>query len=225
MLQKSRELELAHKEIILAEKLAALGHISAGMAHEIRNPLNSINLFAQILLSVPELDGENCEYVLKIIQEVERIDNILRQMLAASKGNQNRKNRVDLAGTINKVLKYYQVQIDAQQVEVATSIESKPPVIQADPLEVEQIFNNLIGNALFEMPSGGRLTLTLKSDAEKLLVRVSDTGKGILSENLSRIFDPFFTTKEKGTGFGLSVVLRIVNGCGGKIKAESVAGE
>lgn len=225
VLQKSRELELAHKEIILAEKLAALGHISAGMAHEIRNPLNSINLFAQILLSVPELDGENCEYVLKIIQEVERIDNILRQMLAASKGNQNRKNRVDLAGTINKVLKYYQVQIDAQQVEVATSIESKPPVIQADPLEVEQIFNNLIGNALFEMPSGGRLTLTLKSDAEKLLVRVSDTGKGILSENLSRIFDPFFTTKEKGTGFGLSVVLRIVNGCGGKIKAESVAGE
>ena len=225
VLQKSRELELAHKEIILAEKLAALGHISAGMAHEIRNPLNSINLFAQILLSVPELDGANCEYVLKIIQEVERIDNILRQMLAASKGNQNRKNRVDLAGTINKVLKYYQVQIDAQQVEVATSIESKPPMIQADPLEMEQIFNNLIGNALFEMPCGGRLTITLKSDAEKLLLRVSDTGKGIVRENLSRIFDPFFTTKEKGTGFGLSVVLRIVNGCGGKIKAESVAGE
>ncbi len=225
VMQKSRELELAHKEIILAEKLAALGHISAGMAHEIRNPLNSINLFAQILQSAPELDEENCEYVQKISQEVERIDNILVQMLAASKGNQKDKNRIDLPRTIAQVLKNYQVQIDAQQVEVATSIDRNPPMIQADPVEIEQIFTNLIGNALFEMPAGGRLTITLRSDAEKLSVKVSDTGRGIPSENISRVFDPFFTTKEKGTGFGLSVVLRIVNGCGGKVKAESVAGE
>lgn len=225
VMQKSRELELAHKEIILAEKLAALGHISAGMAHEIRNPLNSINLFAQILQSAPELDDENCDYVQKIIQEVERIDNILVQMLAASKGNQKDKNRVDLTRTIDQVLKNYQAQIDAQQVEVATSIDRNPPMIQADPLEIEQIFTNLIGNALFEMPRGGRLTISLRSDAEKLSVKVSDTGRGIPRENISRVFDPFFTTKEKGTGFGLSVVLRIVNGCGGKVKADSVAGE
>ena len=225
VMQKSRELESAHKEIILAEKLAALGHISAGMAHEIRNPLNSINLFAQILQSAPELDDENCDYVQKIIQEVERIDNILVQMLAASKGNQKNRNRVNLARTIEQVLKNYQVQIDAQQVEVATSIDRNPPVIHADPLEIEQIFTNLIGNALFEMPAGGRLTIILRSDAEKLSVKVSDTGRGIPSENISRVFDPFFTTKEKGTGFGLSVVLRIVNGCGGKVKADSVVGE
>ena len=160
----------------------------------------------------------------KVIYEVERIDNILVQMLASSKGDQKGKNQVALAAMINKVLENYSVQIEAQQVEVATSIDTDSPKIQADPLEVEQIFTNLIGNALFEMPGGGRLTITLRSDAEKLLIRVSDTGKGIPGENLSRVFDPFFTTKEKGTGFGLSVVLRIVNGCGGKIKAENIEG-
>ncbi len=225
VLQKSRELELAHKEIILAEKLAALGHISAGMAHEIRNPLNSINLFAQILLSAPELDDENSEYAQKIIQEVERVDNILVQMLAASKGGAHGKVAVDLTKTIDKVLRDYRVQIDAQQVEIATSIDRNPPTIQADPLEMEQIFTNLIGNALFEMPRGGRVTITLRSDAETLLIKVSDTGQGIPSKNLARVFDPFFTTKMKGTGFGLSVVLRIINGCGGKISVDSVEGE
>jgi hypothetical protein len=225
VLQKSRELEMAHKEIILAEKLAALGHLSAGMAHEIRNPLNSINLFAQILLSVPELDDENTDYVQKIIQEVERIDNILMQMLAASKGGELGKKPVDLAKTIETVLSNYRVQIEAQQVEIATSLDPKPSMLLADPLEMEQIFTNLISNALFEMPSGGRLTITLRSDAEKLQIKVSDTGIGIPSKNLSRVFDPFFTTKTKGTGFGLSVVMRIVNGCGGKISAESAVGE
>jgi len=225
VLQKSRELENAHKEIIQAEKLAALGHISAGMAHEIRNPLNSINLFAQILSSVPELDDENRDYVYKITQEVERIDNILLQMLASSKGDGKKQNRIDLTQVIDKVLADYRVQIVAQKVEVDFSVDAQAPMIEADPLEIEQIFTNLIGNALFEMPVGGTLGVSLTSDAEKMLIRISDTGKGIAPENMSRIFDPFFTTKEKGTGFGLSVVLRIVNSCGGKISADSRPGE
>jgi len=225
VLEKSRELENAHKEIIQAEKLAALGHISAGMAHEIRNPLNSINLFAQILLSTPELDEENRDYVVKITQEVERIDNILLQMLASSKGDRKKQNRIDLTRVIDKVLADYRVQIVAQNVKVLFNVDAQAPMIEADPLEIEQIFTNLIGNALFEMTNGGTLGVSLTSDAEKLLIRISDTGRGIPPENLSRIFDPFFTTKEKGTGFGLSVVLRIVNGCGGKINADSRPGE
>ena len=225
VLEKSRELENAHREIIQAEKLAALGHISAGMAHEIRNPLNSINLFAQILSSAPELDEENLSYVTKITQEVERIDNILRQMLASSKGERKKQNRIDLTGVIDKVLANYRVQIVSQQVEVAFKIDAQAPMVEADPLEIEQIFTNLIGNALFEMPTGGTLGVTLTTNAEKLMIRISDTGKGIPPENLSRVFDPFFTTKEKGTGFGLSVVLRIVNGYGGKIGVDSRPGE
>ncbi len=222
VLQKSRELEQAHKEIIASEKLAALGHIAAGMAHEVRNPLNSINLFAQILQSDPQLDAENQEYIQKISQEVERIDNILVQMLAASTSEDKKQSWVDIGAVIDRVLADLMVKICSQGVEVELEADPQVPQIQADPLEIEQIFTNLIGNALFEMPEGGTLKISLSSDAEKLLVKVADSGPGIPQENLSRIFDPFFTTKEKGTGFGLSVVLRVVNGCGGKVRAENL---
>ncbi|NOQ52084.1 MAG: response regulator [Desulfuromonadaceae bacterium] len=225
VVSKSRELELAHKEIIQAEKLATLGHISAGMAHEIRNPLNSINLFAEILQSVPELDEENRGYVKKITQEVERIDHILMQMLAASKRNGKKQNRVDLTDIITTVLANYKVKISAQNIKVNCRLDAQSPMVEGDPLEIEQIFTNLIGNALYEMPTGGCLGISMESNAESIKVSVSDTGQGIPQENMARIFDPFFTTKEKGTGFGLSVVLRIVKSCGGKIRVDSSQGE
>ena len=224
VLEKSCELEKAHKEIIQSEKLAALGHISAGMAHEIRNPLNSINLFAQILLSEDELNEENRSYVCKIMQEVERIDKILMQMLASSRSRDNKQKQVDMVKIIDKILNDYHARISTQKIKLVLDIDSQVPSIQADPLEMEQIFTNLIGNALFEMPNGGTLEVSLHGDAEKLSVKVADTGQGIPQENISRVFDPFFTTKEKGTGFGLSVVLRIINSCGGKISVDSPPG-
>ena len=218
--EKSSELERAHQEIIQAEKLAALGHMSAGMAHEIRNPLNSINLFAQILLSAEGLDEENQSYVYKITQEVERIDEILIQMLA-SNSNQNSKHPIDLVEIIDKVVGDYQARIESQHVELKINLNRKIPLIRVDSLEVEKIFTNLIGNALYEMPEGGTLSIALQADVEKIIIMVSDTGPGIPSQNITRIFDPFFTTKEKGTGFGLSVVLRVVNSLGGRITVDS----
>jgi len=220
VLEKSFELEQAHREIIQSEKLAALGHMSAGMAHEIRNPLNSINLFAQILLSAEGLDAENQSYVYKITQEVERIDEILIQMLA-SNSNQSSKQPIDLVEIIDKVVGDYQTRIESQYVELKVNLNRKIPLIRVDSLEVEKIFTNLIGNALYEMPEGGTLTIDLQADVEKIIIMVSDTGPGIPSQNMTRIFDPFFTTKEKGTGFGLSVVLRVVNSLGGRITVDS----
>lgn len=222
--EKSAQLEQAHKEIIQSEKLAALGHISAGMVHEIRNPLNSINLFAQILLSAEGLDEENQGYIYKITQEVERIDEILIQMLASSPSHENKLRRVNLADIIDKVLSDYHTRIDKQQIELNLIIDRQAPLIKADSFEVEKIFTNLIGNALFEMPAGGILTISMRTDAEKLSVMVADTGLGIPHENIPRIFDPFFTTKEKGTGFGLSVALQVVKSCGGKIHVDSSPG-
>ncbi len=222
--KKSSELAQAHKEIVQAEKLAALGHISAGMVHEIRNPLNSINLFAQILLSAEGLDEENQGYVYKITQEVERIDGILLQMLASTPGDDNKKRWVDFAEIIDKVLNDYQTRINNQKVKLELNIDRQATLIIADSLEIEQIFTNLVGNALFEMASGGTLTISLQADAEKLSVVVADTGSGIPPENIPRIFDPFFTTKEKGAGFGLSVVLRVVKSCSGKIYVDSSPG-
>ena len=222
--EKSSELEQAHKEIIQSEKLAALGHMSAGMAHEIRNPLNSISLFAQILLSAEGLGEENQGYAYKITQEVERIDEILVQMLASSPDDNNRQKLVDLVEIIDKVLSDYQARIDKQRVDLKLNINRKAPLIRADSHEIEKIFTNLIGNALYEMPEGGVLTVALQADVEKILVMISDTGSGIPSGNVSRIFDPFFTTKQKGTGFGLSVVLQVVSSLGGRITVDSPPG-
>lgn len=222
--EKSFELEQAHKEIIQSEKLAALGHISAGMVHEIRNPLNSINLFAQILLSEEELSDENQAYVNKITQEVERIDGILVQMLASSPVDKSQLKKVDLIEIIDKVLNDYQTRIENQQVSLQLNIDNKVPSIRAEELEVEKIFTNLISNALFEMASGGTLTISLQADAEKISISVTDTGSGVPIENIPRIFDPFFTTKEKGTGFGLSIVLQVVKSCCGKIYVDSPPG-
>ena len=219
--EKSFELEKAHKEIIQSEKLAALGHMSAGMAHEIRNPLNSISLFAQILLSAEGLDEENQSYVYKITQEVERIDDILIQMLASNSDTMNRQKQTDLVEVIEKVIGDYQSRIDNQQIDLQVDLNQNIPLLRVDSLEVEKIFSNLIGNALYEMPEGGTLTIVLQADVEKIIIMVSDTGPGIPSQNIPRIFDPFFTTKEKGTGFGLSVVLRVVNNLGGRVTVDS----
>ncbi len=222
--EKSQELELAHREILQTEKLAALGHISAGMAHEIRNPLNAINLFAQILSGAYCEDLENSSYIRKIIEEVERVDSILVKMLAASRGTSAPRSEVGFEKVARKVLADCEVLCRSQRVMVECLIEEDIPLIIADPTDIEQIFTNLVTNALFEMQQGGRLGVRLTLDEGFIRLEISDTGRGIPKEHLSQIFDPFFTTKEKGTGFGLSVVLRIVRGYGGLIKAESEVG-
>ncbi len=222
--EKSQELELAHREILQAEKLAALGHISAGMAHEIRNPLNAINLFAQILSGAYSEDLENSSYIRKIIEEVERVDSILIKMLAASRGTAAPRSEVRFDQVARRVLADCEVLCRSQRVAVECLIEEDIPPLIADPTEIEQIFTNLVTNALFEMQQGGRLGVRLILDEGFIHLEISDTGRGIPKEHLNQIFDPFFTTKEKGTGFGLSVVLRIVRGYGGLIKAESEVG-
>ena len=194
------------------------------MVHEIRNPLNSINLFAQILLSAEELGEENQSYVYKITQEVERIDGILIQMLASSPVDKGKLKKVNLTEVIDKVLLDYRARIEKQQVVLQLKVDSQVPSIRADPLDIEKVFTNLISNALFEMTAGGVLTISLQADAEKISITVADTGSGIPAANISRIFDPFFTTKEKGTGFGLSVVLQVVKSCCGKIHVDSPPG-
>ncbi len=220
--EKSAELQRAQNEVIQAEKLAAFGHLSAGMAHEIRNPLNSISLFSQILRSGLDVDSDLLEYPDKIIKEVDRIDSILRKLLDASKRPHLELQQVDLAQEIMQCLEIFEPQIKMQGIAVETEIEQTPPLIEADPHEIAQIFNNIIVNSLHEMPAGGALKITLRHDEENLLVDITDSGGGIPTENLYRIFDPFFTTKERGTGLGLSVVLRIVKGYGGKINVDSL---
>lgn len=218
--EKTHELERAHAEIVQSEKLAALGHLSAGMAHEIRNPLNSISLFAQVLRGAVS-DEERSSYVDKIMSEVDRVDALLVKLLAASKSPHVEIRAVDVSELMNGLLAELEPQLDARQIETRVRIAEHLPLIQADPDEISQIFSNLLVNAIYEMSDGGELSIDLSSGSGEVKIVVKDTGQGILAEHLNKVFDPFFTTKEKGTGFGLSVVLRIVKTYGGHISVDS----
>jgi signal transduction histidine kinase len=222
--EKTAELERAHHEILLTEKLAALGHLSAGMAHEIRNPLNSISLFAQVMCNGLENEPEMQSYSGKIISETERIDAILVKLLSTSKRSPFQLRTIYIADVIEESLQPFLEQMQAQEIVLRRQLLQTPSIL-ADADELGQVFSNLFSNALFEMKQGGTLSVTLTHDDKAVMVTVSDTGGGILEDHLNEIFDPFFTTKERGTGFGLSVVLRIVKTYSGRIDVESEPGK
>jgi len=222
--EKTMELEHAQDEIIQAEKLATLGHISAGLAHEIRNPLNSISLFSQIL--APQLQGdlEQSECVDKILREVDRIDGLLIKLLAASKQDHGEHGQIAVEEVATEVLTNLREQAVVQKVELDVDLAEQLPTLLANRGEIEQIFSNLCGNSLQAMEEGGTLKVAIGANSEFLSIEVADTGCGIPEANLAKVFDPFFTTKSKGTGFGLSVVLRIVKTYHGRIEVDSEAG-
>ena len=217
--EKSAELDRVQAEIVQTEKLATLGYLSAGMAHEIRNPLNSISLFVQLIKSGLD-DPEKVDYIEKILKEVDRIDGILSKLLDASKRPRYSLKAVNLDAIIDNTLEVFRPQIELHRIDVRREFRRIPPVLEADPSELEQIFTNLFLNAIHEMPDGGALSVELDHDDREILVRVGDTGKGIPEDHITKIFDPFFTTKSKGSGLGLSVVLRIVKTYQGKIAVE-----
>jgi signal transduction histidine kinase len=217
--EKSEALQRAQVEIVQSEKLATLGYLAAGMAHEIRNPLNSISLFVQLIRSGLE-EHEQKEYIEKILNEVDRIDGILRKLLDAARRPKFEISDVHIDRLIDQVLGMFHPQMDLQGIRVVREFRTIPGALKADPSEIEQIFTNLFLNAIHEMPADGVLTVQLDCDEHDVIIRVGDTGKGIPKKNIPNIFDPFFTTKSKGTGMGLSVVLRIVKNYKGKIEVE-----
>jgi len=217
--EKSVALRRAQAEIVQSEKLATLGYLSAGMAHEIRNPLNSIALFVQLIRSGLE-EPERLDYVEKILKEVDRIDGILRKLLDASKRPRFEISEVRIDHILEHTLDAFTPQLQQKRIKVVSDIRSIPPAIKADPMEIEQIFTNLFLNSIHVMPEEGTLGVQLDQDESYINLKVSDTGPGIPPENLPNIFDPFFTTNSRGTGLGLSVVLRIVKTYKGKIEVE-----
>ena len=215
--KESAALTRAHAEVVQSQKLATLGYLAAGMAHEIRNPLNSISLFTQLLRDGIN-DPEKQEYIEKILKEVDRVDGTLRKLLDTAKRPVYELTDVKLERVIQNALEAFTPQITVQGIKVKFIFSGTMPELKADPAELEQIFTNLFLNAIHEMSAGGELTIELLQENNDAVILVSDSGKGIPKENLPNIFDPFFTTKSRGTGMGLSVVLRIVKNYGGRIE-------
>lgn len=218
--KESEALRKAHAEVVQSQKLATLGYLAAGMAHEIRNPLNSISLFVQLIKEGVE-DSEKIEYVEKILQEVDRVDGTLRKLLDTAKRPRFELTEVSIGDIIQKALDSFTPQMNTQKVALSFSRKRNLPRLKADPAEIEQIFTNLFLNAIDEMPEGGGLAIELDREGNDITIRVSDSGYGIPEANLPNIFDPFFSTKSRGTGMGLPIVLRIIKNYGGKIEVAA----
>jgi signal transduction histidine kinase len=222
--EKTMELQKVQEEIVQTEKMSTLGYISAGMAHEIRNPLNSIGLYVQLLKGGLD-DPERYEFLDKIEMEVRRIDGILRKLMDAVKRPRYHLQQVSIPRVIDSLLELFQSRAKMHGIRIERDYRATPPQILADATEIEQIFSNLFANSIEEMAEGGVLTIVLEQREDTVHIEVTDTGKGIPHEDLQRIFDPFFTTKNTGTGLGLSVVLRIIRTYNGKIEVKSLLGK
>lgn len=227
-----RQLEDRHAaEIRRAEHLAALGKVAAGIAHEINNPLAGMQNCVRTLLKGTIDERRRARYLEMLREGLARIDRIVSQLLNFARESPPRLARTDLAAVVTDALALVEHEVQARNIVCAVAFEPGLPALVADARQLEQVFLNIVMNALEAMPPGGTITITAgvrRRDGDRFVeARIADTGVGIPPENLPRVFDPFFTTKEvgNGTGLGLSVSYGIVKAHGGAIEVESEVGK
>lgn len=205
-LKASREkMEETYRQMLQAEKLTALGRLSAGLAHEIRNPLTSIKALFQALRDEPELRREDIEMVLSAVNQM---DELVAKFLGFARSDNFHSNDIYPNAILKQILRLVHFQSKNQQIELALELSKLPPVKGDDDM-IRQALLNLVMNAIEAMPSGGRLTLASRLAAGQVEIAIKDTGVGVPEKIKDKIFDPFFTTKPEGTGLGLGIVYNI----------------
>ena len=216
------------QELLHKEKLASVGQLAAGVAHEINNPLGTVLLFAGVLhKELPEDDPRRNDLKM-IIQETARCKTIVADLLNFARQQEVLAQETDVHTLLEQVIEKVCHQPSFAQVEIVRQFSLDMPIIQADPAQLQQVFINLLDNAAEAMEGGGTLTLATRStDSHWVEIKVSDTGCGIPEENLGKLFNPFFTTKPsgQGTGLGLSIVYGIVKMHSGQIAIQSKMGQ
>ena len=216
------------------ERLAALGQMAAGLAHEIRNPLGSIKGAAQVLQPIGQESNDSSikEFLNIIVEEVDRLNKIVSQFLDYARPYRGDPRPLDINDVVRKTLQLLENEEDAARVEISTALVEGLPQVRADPEQLRQVFLNLSINALQAMGPEGKLHVSssLRRSTRRgvaaafLEVRFRDTGAGIPTGDLKNLFIPFFTTKEKGTGLGLPISQRIIENHGGTIEVRSKPG-
>jgi two-component system sensor histidine kinase HydH len=209
------------------QRLAAVGRLAGGVAHEIRNPLSSIKGFATYFKERSHANDEAFDMAAILIQEVERLDRVVGQLLDFSRPAKPARRAAVVRDFLEASLKRVATAAEDKSVRMDLSIGTGVAEAYFDPDLIHQVLLNLYLNALEAMPEGGRLTVTagLSNDKQRLMINVSDTGCGIPADGVSQIFDPYFTTKATGTGLGLAIVHNIVEAHGGEVLVESEPGE
>ena len=238
--ESNRKLKLAQDEVIRSEKLASVGRLAAGVAHEIGNPIGIILGYIEILRQDMSNTQKDSESLKRLEKEVMRIDTIIRELLSFSRPNTISLQPIQANAVIREAASIITHQKGFRGIHLELNLDDSLPLIMGDEGFFQQVLINLFINAMDAMPDGGTLSVTSEHRTvcnhgpldytlpkDGITILVSDTGSGIDQKNLNKIFDPFFTTKNpgKGTGLGLSVCHRIIESLGGIITVQSVPGK
>jgi signal transduction histidine kinase len=210
-----------YTHLLQAEKLSTIGQISAGLAHELKNPVTTLKMLFQAFKEQPDMTKEDAEI---IYGEIEKIENILKRFLGFVKQKNLNISEININTLIDRVLSLSTFDLQNYGIVVHKDMLETLPTIKGDRSLLEQVFLNLIINSIEAMPKGGEIRISGKTDENFVEVMIWDKGSGIPSNISSKVFDPFFTTKENGTGLGLSIAYNIVKAHGGKLFFDSKEG-
>lgn len=223
------------RELGQSEKLAALGQVTAMMAHQIGTPLNSISGYIQLMVREGNLTATDCQRLKIIESQLDRLADSVKQMLSFTRQPKPQARFLDVNGILEELIHLSEPWLHARNVQISSSLASGLPLILGDSTQLQTVFLNLVTNAIDAMPNGGLLTINTRrllprqpsQDGEWLEVSFSDTGIGITEEAKKRIFDPFFTTKKvgEGTGLGLAICDKIVKEHSGRLDIHSEVGK
>ena len=211
-----------------AEQMKLVGEWAAGLAHEIKNPLAGIKVSVEVLLEELNISPDDRSIVLRAVGEIKRIETLLKSLLNFAKPPKLQLTRIDMNALLDQTLDFslkHPALSSSSSIEINLSknFDKNIPVMQADPVQLQQIFLNLLFNAIEAMPDGGELNIKSSYDqnAGTIKIEISDTGKGIDQKIMADIFKPFFTTKSKGSGLGLAITRRVVEEHGGTMSVTS----
>jgi len=224
-----REYELkppTRQQIDWTEKLASIGRLAAGVAHEINNPLTGVLTFACLMREKPNMDEQDRQDLDMIIHETTRAAEIVRGLLDFARERPTLRQPVDINEAVRRTVRLIRGQKSFDQIVIEEALTEDIPLVLGDLNQLQQVLLNLSLNACEAMPSGGKLTITSAFCDGKVVVRLTDTGTGIPADLLDKIFEPFFTTKPvgKGTGLGLSVSYGLIQTHSGALEVESEEG-
>jgi PAS domain S-box-containing protein len=228
-LRMQEELEKTQLQLLQAEKMASLGKLAAGVAHQLNNPLGGITLFTKIILEEHSLDATLQEDLHRILRDAERCRDTVKELLEFARQTRHFIKPQDINQAIERTLFLLENQTLFHNIQIEKDLDDKLPLVPADIQQLNHILMNIILNAAQAMEGNGRLNFrtALKANGEHVRIEIADTGPGIPEAIQARIFEPFFTTKEEGqgTGLGLSLVYGMVENHGGHIRAQSAVGK
>jgi signal transduction histidine kinase len=230
ILRDITETRRSEQQTIESERLNALTLLAAGVAHEIGNPLNSLNIHLQLIeREARKIDGAKRAELRESVEvaraEVDRLDSIITQFLRAIRPSRPQFKPENINSIVEESVRFFAPEIKDRDIVVEQELRSDLPLLQVDRDQMKQAFYNVIKNSFEAMKSRGVLRIRTDMDDSYVIVRFNDSGGGMSAENLSRVFEPYFTTKASGTGLGLLIVRRIVREHGGELSIESSEGK